>query len=92
MKITNYQALILLELEDTTKNNGIWRPELVKRLNTSSTTLYDNLKKLRLPKYKKELVDRYEVNDGKRGRNKVFWHATELGNRAIEVIKRGIVK
>ena len=91
MKITNYQALILLELEETTKNNGIWRPILAENLQTSSTTLYDNLKKLRLPKYKKELVDRYEVNDGKRGRNKVFWYATELGNRAIQVIKRGMI-
>ena len=91
MKITNYQALILLELENTNKENGIWRPELAKALNTPSTTLYDNLKKLRLAEFNKELVDNYEINDGNRGRNKVLWYANDLGKRAIQVIKRGMI-
>ncbi len=91
MKITNYQALILLELENTTKENGIWRPDLAEKLNTPPTTLFDNLKKLKLPKYSKELVNNYEINDGNRGRNKVLWYANDLGKRAIKVLKRGMI-
>ena len=91
MKITNYQALILLELENTTKENGMWRQELAEKLNTPSTTLYDNLKKLRLAEFNKELVDNYEVNNVNRGRNKVLWYANDLGKRAIKVIKRGMI-
>jgi len=90
MKITNYQALILLELENTNKENGIWRPDLAEILNTPSTTLYDNLKKLKFPEFKKELVDNYEENDGKKGRNKVLWFANDLGKRAIQVLKKGM--
>ena len=86
MKITNYQALILLELEKTEKENGIWRPILAETLNTPSTTLYDNLERLQI----KNLVEKYEVNDGMKGRNKVLWYATELGGRAIQVIKMGV--
>jgi hypothetical protein len=90
MKITNYQALILLELENTNKENGIWRPDLAEILKTPLTTLFDNLKKLSLPEFQKELVERYEINDGKKGRNKVLWYATDLGKRAIIVLKRGM--
>ncbi len=86
MKITNYQALVLLELENTEHDNGIWRPELAELLNTASTTLHDNLIKLKT----KKLVNRYEENDGKRGRNRVYWHTTELGERAIQIIRRGM--
>ena len=86
MKITNYQALVLLELEDTQNNNGIWRPKLAERLNTPKTTLHDNLKKLEI----KKLVDKYEKNNKKRGRNKVYWYTTELGERAVRVIRRGM--
>jgi len=86
MKITNYQALILLELENTQNNNGIWRPELAEQLNTPKTTLHDNLIKLQI----KKLVEKYETNDGKKGRNRVYWYTTELGERAIQVIRRGM--
>ena len=86
MKITNYQALILLELTETKKDDGMWRPELAEILNTPSTTLFDNLQRLQ----NKKLVSKYEVSIGGRGRNKVFWYATELGNRAIQIIKKGI--
>jgi DNA-binding HxlR family transcriptional regulator len=86
MKITNYQALILLELEDTEPENGLWRPDLAETINTATTTLHDNLIRLK----NKKLVDRYEENNGKKGRNRVYWHATELGRKAIIVIQRGM--
>ena len=86
MKITNYQALILLELEDTKNDNGIWRPELAEQLNTPTTTLHDNLIRLQI----KKLVEKYEVNDGKKGRNRVYWYITELGERAVQVIRKGM--
>lgn len=86
MKITNYQALILLELDGSNNMNGKWRPDLAEAMKTSSTTLHDNLKKLEA----KKLVDKYKVNNKKRGRNKVLWYATILGKRAIQVIQRGM--
>jgi len=86
MKITNYQALVLLELEDTNNNNGMWREELAENLSTPSTTLYDNLIRLK----RKNLVEKYEENDGMRGRNKVLWFTTILGKRAINVIQEGM--
>ena len=86
IKITNYQALILLELEDTQPKNGVWRPELAEQLNTPSTTLHDNLIKLK----KKKLVDNYEENNKKKGRNKIYWLATELGQKAIKIILEGM--
>ncbi len=86
MKITNYQALILLELEGTNNNKGIWRPELAKELNTPTTTLLDNLTRLKI----KKLVDRFSKNNGLRGRNRVYWFATFLGKRAVRIIQNGI--
>lgn len=87
MKITNYQALILLELENTKSDDGIWRPELAERLNTPTSTLHDNLIRLQI----KELVEKYDENDGKRGRNRIYWHITELGEKAVYVIRRGMI-
>lgn len=86
MKITNYQALILLELKETENENGLWRPDLAKQLNTPSTTLFDNLKKLQT----KKLVDKYEINNHHRGRNKILWFVTILGKKAIRIIQKGI--
>jgi len=93
MKITNYQALVLLELEDTEFENGVWRPELAEQLNTPITTLYDNLKRLQI----KELVENYGRKDEeygerseKRGRNRTYWYITDLGKRAVRVIRRGM--
>ena len=86
MKITNYQALILLELENTNIFNGMWRKELAVNLSTPSTTLYDNLIRLR----KKALVEKYEKNDGMKGRNKVLWFTTNLGKKAVRVIQEGM--
>ena len=86
MKITNYQALILLELGNTEPDGGAWRPKLAENLNTPTTTLHDNLLRL----MKKKLVDKYEKNNGRRGRNKVYWFATSLGKRAVQVIQEGI--
>ncbi|KKN07377.1 hypothetical protein LCGC14_1067710 [marine sediment metagenome] len=91
MKITNYQALILLELEDSNPDGGIWREDLAERLNTPTSTLYDNLKKL---KEKKKLVDKYKdkykKSDEQRGRSRIYWYITNLGKRAVKVIQKGI--
>ena len=87
MKITNYQALILLELEHTELDKGIWQQDLFEQLNTPSTTLRDNLKKLR---EEKKLVENYEKNNGMRGRNKVYFYITNLGRRAIQIIQEGM--
>lgn len=91
MKITNYQALILLELEDTKLDDGIWREDLVRQLNTPSTTLYENLTKLR---NKKKLVEKYKEkykkNEEQRGRTRVYWYVTNLGRRAVKVIQEGM--
>ena len=86
MRITNYQALILLELEKTENGNGIWRSDLAEQLNTPTTTLFDNLNKLR----KKKLVDRYEYNNGQKGRNRKLWFATILGQKAIKILLEGM--
>ena len=93
MKITNYQALILLELDGSDNTNGKWRSTLAKDMNTPLTTLYNNLEKLK----KKKLVEKYNDNNvkkgkkEKRGRNRVYWHITELGEKAVYVIRRGMI-
>nr|BDI55228.1 MAG: DNA-binding protein, wHTH [uncultured archaeon] len=86
MKITNYQALILLELEETEADKGIWRPKLVEQLNSYRTTVFDNLVKLQ----KKKLVDKYKFNNGLQGRNRILWFATILGKKAIQIIQEGM--
>ena len=75
-----------MELEETDENKGAWRPELAEAINTPTTTLHDNLMRLKT----KKLTDRYEENNGMRGRNKVFWYITDLGRKAVRVIKNGI--
>jgi DNA-binding PadR family transcriptional regulator len=87
MKITNYQALVLFKLDGTNNEHGVWRQILAETLNTPSTTLYDNLERLQI----KNLVKKYEVNDGMKGRNKVLWYATELGKKAIQVLQKGMI-
>lgn len=88
MKITNYQALVLLELEETEADKGIWRTELAEQLNTPTSTLFHNLMKLQ----NKKLVDKYEHNNGRQGRNRKLWFATILGKRAIRIIQEGMKK
>ena len=52
------------------KNVGpLTRRELVKKLETPRTTIYDNLVKLQ----KRKLIEKFSRNDGKRGRPLVFW-------------------
>jgi len=86
MKITNYQALILLEMEETKADKGIWRPDLAEQLSSYTTTVFDNLIKLQ----KKKLVDKYEFNNGLQGRNRILWFATMLGKKAIQIIQEGM--
>ena len=45
------------------------RRELVNKLNTPRTTIYDNLVKLQ----KRKVIEKFTRNDGKRGRPLVFW-------------------
>ena len=45
------------------------RRELVKKLNTPRTTIYDNLLKLQ----KRKVIEKFTRNNGKRGRPLVVW-------------------
>ncbi|MFO7795993.1 MAG: helix-turn-helix domain-containing protein [Promethearchaeati archaeon] len=45
------------------------RRQLVNKLRTPRTTIYDNLVKLQ----KKKVVEKFSRNNGKRGRPKVYW-------------------
>ncbi|TFF89053.1 MAG: hypothetical protein EU548_08130 [Promethearchaeota archaeon] len=45
------------------------RRDLVKKLETPRTTIYDNLLKLQ----KRKVVEKFSRNNGKRGRPRVFW-------------------
>jgi len=52
------------------KNRGpLTRKELVLKLNTPRTTIYDNLIKLQ----KRKMIEKFSRNDGKIGRPLVFW-------------------
>ncbi len=54
----------------TLKNNGpLTRRELVNKLNTPRTTIYDNLVKL----LKENVIKKFSRNNGKRGRPKIYW-------------------
>ncbi len=89
MRITTYEALILLALDNTCRESGKCRPDLAEELNTPRTTLYDHLKVLE----EKGLVGHVSVPNNKAtGRRKVAWYATPLGQVAIEKIKRGLLK
>ncbi|MFX1276817.1 MAG: hypothetical protein ACFFBP_18225 [Promethearchaeota archaeon] len=48
------------------------RRDLVKRLHTARTTIYDNLVKLQ----KLKQIQKFTRNDGTRGRPLVFWKLT----------------
>lgn len=54
-----------------TLNEGgpLTRRELVKKLNTPRTTIYDNLLKLQ----KRKVIEKFTRNNGKRGRPLVVW-------------------
>ena len=49
------------------------RRELVKKLNTPRTTIYDNLLKLQ----KRKVIEKFTRNNGKRGRPLVLWKLHE---------------
>lgn len=56
------------------KNKGpLTRKDLVERLNTPRTTIYDNLTKLQ----KKRIIEKFSRNNGKIGRPLVFWKMKE---------------
>ncbi|MFX1574426.1 MAG: hypothetical protein ACFFB0_16925 [Promethearchaeota archaeon] len=60
------QHNLIIALENT---GPITRRELVKKLNTPRTTIYDNLVKLQ----KRKIIEKFTRNNGKRGRPLVFW-------------------
>ncbi len=65
---------IQLNLIKTLKKTGaINRGELVNKLDTPRTTIYDNLVKLK----KKKLVKKFTRNNNKEGRPKVYWFLLE---------------
>lgn len=51
------------------KAGPLTRRDLVKKLNTPRTTIYDNLVKLQ----KRKLVGKFSKHNGKRGAPLVFW-------------------
>lgn len=53
--------------------DGLVRREIVKKLDTPRTTIFDNLVKL----HQKKIVERVSKNNGKRGRPKIFWKIKE---------------
>jgi predicted transcriptional regulator len=58
------------QIMDLLETNGpLTRAEMVKKLQTARTTVYDSLVKL----MGRKLVDKFPVNNNKRGRPKVFF-------------------
>lgn len=63
-----------IKLVNTLKETGpTQRSTLVEILSTPRTTIYDNLERLQ----KKDIVERFSRNNGKRGRPKVYWKLKE---------------
>jgi len=65
-KITPLRKKIILLLK---KKGDMRRSEIVKMLNSSRTTIYDNLKMLE----DLGIVERYKEGTNKRGRPYVYW-------------------
>ncbi len=55
------------------KIGPLTRRDLVKKLMTPRTTIYDNLVKLQ----RKKVIEKFSKNEGKKGRPKVFWKIKE---------------
>lgn len=55
------------------RNNKKQRRDFVKELNYARTTIFDNLKKLEI----RGIVEKEEVNNGKRGRPIKVWYLSE---------------
>jgi predicted ArsR family transcriptional regulator len=64
--LTPLQHNLIVKLE---KDGPLTRRQLVNKLKTPRTTIYDNLVKLQ----KNKVVEKFSRNNGKRGRPKVFW-------------------
>lgn len=60
-------------LEVLSKHGDCIRKDLVKIINHPRTTIYDNLLKLQ----KRKLIEKYTMNNGKRGRPIVYWKLIE---------------
>jgi len=68
-----YMSPIQHDIIKTLEKNGpLTRKELVTKLKTARTTIYDNLFKLQ----KQKIIERFTRNDGKVGRPLVFWKLT----------------
>ncbi|MFX1569018.1 MAG: hypothetical protein ACFFCV_11705 [Promethearchaeota archaeon] len=66
----SFLSPIQYNLIKTLKEVGpLTRRDLVKRLESPRTTIYDNLIKLQ----KRKLIEKFSRTDGKRGRPLVFW-------------------
>jgi len=65
-----YLSPIQFNLIKALKEVGpLTRRDLVKKLRTPRTTIYDNLMKLQ----KRKLIEKFSRNNGKRGRPVVLW-------------------
>ena len=70
LEAQTFLSPIQYNLIRTLKKTGpLTRRDLVKKLNTPRTTIYDNLIKLQ----KRKLVEKFSKNNGKRGAPLVFW-------------------
>lgn len=65
-RLTPLQSVIVRTLSIV---DSLTRQDLVNQLETPRTTLYDNLLKLQ----NLNIVEKYSLNVGKRGRPLVFW-------------------
>lgn len=88
MKVSVFEAYLIISLEESDEDNGIWRPDLAKNIDSPDATIFDHLKILK----EKELVDNYKFkkNLKGRGRARVLWYLTDKGKMALKVIQRGM--
>lgn len=75
--LSNTQGIIIKALDEhgplKRGNSYARKGTLLGILEIPRTTLYENLEKLE----KKKIVERFEKNNGKRGRPHVFWRIKE---------------
>lgn len=87
MKINMIQAVIVMNLSNTTPQRGIWRPDLADRVDTPESTLYGHLETLQ----EKGLVDSYTRKKSRGvGRSRVYWYLTKKGQKALKKIQQEI--
>lgn len=67
--VDNFRPLQIRLIIELHKNGPLSRRDLTKTLNKARTTIFDNLVRLE----RLNLMSRYSINNGKRGRPIVYW-------------------